>query len=97
MKDPRIWPDATSFVPERWLGKYKGVEVDRKAFLPFSAGSRNCPGQQFALKEMRIILSTIMRRYEMSLIPGQSHEQRVHTVPWFVQGYYRVGLKPRED
>ncbi|KAH7408064.1 cytochrome P450 [Cadophora sp. MPI-SDFR-AT-0126] len=97
MRDPRIWPDATSYVPERWLGKYKGVEVDRKAFLPFSAGSRNCPGQQFALKEMRIILSTIVRRYEMTLIPGQSHEQRVHTVPWFVQGYYKVGLKPRVD
>ncbi|KAH9207521.1 cytochrome P450 [Leptodontidium sp. 2 PMI_412] len=95
MKDPRIWPDADIYVPERWLGKYKGVDVDRKAFLPFSAGSRNCPGQQFALKEMRIILSTIIRRYEMSLIPGQSHEQRVHTVPWFLQGYYKVGLKPR--
>ncbi|PVH81743.1 cytochrome P450 [Cadophora sp. DSE1049] len=97
MKDPRIWPDADSYLPERWLAKYKGVDVDRKAFLPFSAGSRNCPGQQFALKEMRIILSTIVRRYEMTLIPGQSHEQRVHTVPWFVQGYYKVGLKPRAD
>ncbi|CZT12574.1 hypothetical protein WAI453_005583 [Rhynchosporium graminicola] len=96
MKDPRIWPDADSYVPERWLGIYKGKEVDRKAFVPFSAGSRNCPGQQFALKEMRIILSTIVRRYEMTLIEGQSHEQKVHTVPWFVQGFYKVGLKPRE-
>ncbi|KAL2073943.1 hypothetical protein VTL71DRAFT_11269 [Oculimacula yallundae] len=96
MRDPRIWPDPNDYVPERWLGNYKGVEVDRKAFLPFSAGSRNCPGQQFALREMRLILSTIIRRYEMTLIPGQSHEQRVHTVPWFVQGFYNVGLKPRE-
>lgn len=95
MKDPRVWPDPDTYIPERWLGKYRGVEVDRRAFVPFSAGSRNCPGQQFAMKEMRIALSTIIRRYEMSLIPGQSHEQRVHTVPWFVQGYYKVGLRPR--
>ena len=46
-KDPRIWPDAEHFVPERWLDKYKGVEADRKAFIPFSAGSRNCIGQQY--------------------------------------------------
>lgn len=45
-KDPRIWPEPESFVPERWLGKYKGAEVDRKAFMPFSAGSRSCIGQQ---------------------------------------------------
>lgn len=46
LKDPRIWPDAEEFVPERWLKEYKGVEVDRKAFIPFSAGSRSCIGQQ---------------------------------------------------
>lgn len=46
MRDPRIWPDSTEFIPERWLGTYKGADVDRKAFLPFSAGSRNCIGQQ---------------------------------------------------
>jgi cytochrome P450 len=46
-KDPRIWPDAEAFVPERWLGNYKGAEVDRKAFLPFSGASRSCIGQQY--------------------------------------------------
>ena len=45
-RDPRIWPDADSFIPERWHGEYKGAEVDRKAFMPFSAGTRNCIGQQ---------------------------------------------------
>lgn len=48
-RDSHIWPDPQSFVPERWLGEYKGVEADRKAFMPFSAGSRNCIGQQCVL------------------------------------------------
>ncbi|RDL37967.1 uncharacterized protein BP5553_05400 [Venustampulla echinocandica] len=62
-KDPRIWPDPESVVPERWLGEYKGAEVDRKAFVPFSAGSRNCPGQQFALKELRLFFATLIHSY----------------------------------
>ncbi|PMD33538.1 cytochrome P450 [Hyaloscypha variabilis F] len=94
-RDPRIWPDPDSFIPERWLGDYKGVPADRKAFMPFSAGSRNCIGQQFALKELRLILVTLIRRYELSLVEGQSHELRVHTVPWFKQGFYNVGVKLR--
>jgi cytochrome P450 len=48
-RDGHIWPDPQSFVPERWLSQYKGVEADRKAFMPFSAGSRNCIGQQYVL------------------------------------------------
>jgi hypothetical protein len=50
---------------------------------------------RFALKELRLILATLMRRYELSLVPGQSHELRVHTVPWFKQGFYKVGVKMR--
>lgn len=109
MRDSRYWPDGESFVPERWLGPYKGVDADRKAFVPFSAGSRNCIGQQsvlpfsrgsantdrFALKELRLIIVMVLRRYELSLVPGQSHEMRVHTVPWFKQGFYNVGVKAR--
>jgi hypothetical protein len=50
---------------------------------------------RFALKELRLILVTIIRRYELSLVEGQSHELRVHTLPWFKQGYYMVGVKTR--
>ncbi|KAF8848447.1 cytochrome P450 [Acephala macrosclerotiorum] len=95
MKDPRIWPDPEKFVPQRWLEGYDGTKADTKAFYPFSSGSRNCPGQQFALRELRLILVTLLLRYELSLIPGQSHEMRIHTVPWFTQGFYNVGVKRR--
>ncbi|KAF5532710.1 cytochrome P450 monooxygenase [Fusarium phyllophilum] len=53
--DPDRWPDASSFIPERWIGQYKGVEADRKSFLPFSGGSRTCPGQYFAMRELRLL------------------------------------------
>jgi cytochrome P450 len=44
--DPGTWPDAESFIPERWLGEYKGVQAHRKDLLVFSAGSRSCLGEQ---------------------------------------------------
>jgi len=95
MTDPRIWPDPNSFIPERWIQPYKGIEADRKAFMPFSAGSRNCPGQQFALKNLRLTMVRLLLRYDFSLIAGQSHEQRSYTVPVLVQGYYKIGVKMR--
>ncbi|KAE9365295.1 cytochrome P450, partial [Stipitochalara longipes BDJ] len=95
MVDPAAWPDANDFVPERWLGKYRGAEVDRALFIPFSLGSRNCIGQQFAMKEMRLILATLVRRYELTLIPGQSHKLYWSIVPKFKQGFYNIGIKPR--
>jgi cytochrome P450 len=42
------------------------------------------------------VLATLVRRYELTLVEGQSHELKVHTVPWFVQGFYKVGVRRRE-
>ncbi|TGO34982.1 hypothetical protein BHYA_0174g00060 [Botrytis hyacinthi] len=95
--DPRIWPDADSYIPERWLDNYKGVPVDRKAFMPFSGGVRNCIGQQFALREIRLILATVIRRFELDLMPGQSHELKVHAVPYFKEGKYLMGVRVRKE
>jgi hypothetical protein len=44
---------------------------------------------------MRLILVVLIRRYELTLVLGQSHEMRTHTVPWFKQGFYNVGVKKR--
>jgi cytochrome P450 len=33
-------------------------------------GPYHCPGKQFAMQEMRILLATIIRKYDMKLAPG---------------------------
>ncbi|KAH7410702.1 cytochrome P450 [Cadophora sp. MPI-SDFR-AT-0126] len=95
-RDPKYWPDPERYIPERWLGPYKGHEVDRKATLPFSTGPRNCIGMQFALRELRLLLAMVVRKFELSLVPNQSHELRLFLVPIFVSKQYLVGMKPRE-
>ncbi|KAK0120157.1 hypothetical protein ONS95_011563 [Cadophora gregata] len=94
-KDPQYWPDPELYIPERWLGPYKGHEADRKATLPFSAGPRNCIGMQFALRELRLLLAMVVRKFELSLVPNQSHKLKLFLVPIFVSKQYLVGMKPR--
>ncbi|RDW77757.1 hypothetical protein BP6252_05810 [Coleophoma cylindrospora] len=96
MHDENIWPDAKDFIPERWLSPYKGKEIDRKAYLPFSGASRNCIGQQYALREMRLVLVKLLRRFDVTLVPGQSHELRFKIVPRFTSDQYLIKIKPRE-
>jgi hypothetical protein len=45
---------------------------------------------------MRLALATLVRRYDLTLIPGQSLEMRVHVVPYFTSGKYLVAVKSRD-
>ncbi|KAI8065565.1 cytochrome P450 [Gongronella butleri] len=67
-RNPEYWQRPDDFVPERWL---PGAETEPclEAYFPFSIGSRNCIGRQFALQEMRLVLATLVQRYELKPIP----------------------------
>jgi cytochrome P450 len=65
---PEYWPDPLAFDPDRWL-----VEDPRRlhgSYLPFSLGQRKCIGDQFALAEAQLILTTVLQRVHLSLVPG---------------------------
>ncbi|GAB5585105.1 hypothetical protein Unana1_00005 [Umbelopsis nana] len=66
--NPEYWPEPLAFKPERWL---EGAEfpADKDAFFPFSSGSRNCIGRNFALMEMRLILSAFVYHFNFEPVP----------------------------
>ena len=52
------------FIPERFLNqKFSAFE-----YLPFGGGYRGCIGNQFAVYEMKLILATILSRFELELV-----------------------------
>ena len=43
------------------------AEKDPFSFLPFSAGQRNCIGQNFAMSEIKVFISQEVRSFDISL------------------------------
>jgi cytochrome P450 len=72
---PRSWESPESFEPERFN---KANEKLRKPFthLPFGGGPRGCIGGNYAMLQMLMILSHLLRRYDFQLVPGQTIEAR---------------------
>jgi len=72
---PGYWESPENFDPERFV---KGSEKLRTPFtyLPFGGGPRVCIGNHYAMLQILMILSELIRKYDFQLIPGQTIEAR---------------------
>ncbi|CAI5477169.1 unnamed protein product [Closterium sp. Yama58-4] len=72
--DPRFWgKDALEFNPARFKDGIQGACSHPQAFLPFSAGPRDCIGSNFALSEAKVVLAHMVSRLEWELSPTYVH------------------------
>lgn len=60
-RNPKYWENPNEFIPERFLGEQKKKSL--QYFYPFGAGPRMCIGAGFAIYEMCLTLSYIIKRY----------------------------------
>jgi cytochrome P450 family 110 len=58
-----IYPEHNQFKPERFLKR----QFSPYEFLPFGGGVRGCIGQALAMFEMKLVLATILSRYQLAL------------------------------
>lgn len=72
---PRYWENPESFDEERFSKAREKLHTPF-AHLPFGAGPRGCIGGNYAMLQMLMILSVLLRKYDFSLVPGQTIEPR---------------------
>jgi cytochrome P450 len=58
---PESFPDPYAFRPERFLERPPSTYT----WIPYGGGVRRCLGAAFAEMEMRVVLGTILRRFEL--------------------------------
>jgi cytochrome P450 len=72
---PRYWENPESFDPERFSKPNERLHRPF-AYLPFGAGPRGCIGGNYATLQILMILSVLLRKYDLRLAPGQTIEAR---------------------
>jgi cytochrome P450 len=72
---PRYWNDPESFNPERFTKANQKLQTPF-THLPFGAGPRGCIGSNYAMLQVLMILSDLLRKYDFELLPGQKIEAR---------------------
>ncbi|KAF5795112.1 putative cytochrome P450 [Helianthus annuus] len=73
-RDPDIWgPDAHKFRPERFVnGVIKACKAPQ-AYVPFGVGARSCLGRNFAMAQLKVVISLITSKFTFSLSPNYQH------------------------
>ncbi|WP_416675701.1 cytochrome P450 [Egbenema bharatensis] len=63
-----LYPDAHQFQPERFLTR----QYSPSEYLPFGGGNRRCLGYALAQLEIKLVLATILSRYQLALAENQT-------------------------
>jgi cytochrome P450 len=77
-RDPASWEKPEEFMPERFLDDGSAAGLDFKGnhfqFLPFGAGRRICPGINFGMATVEIMLANLVYCFDWQLSVGMEEK-----------------------
>jgi cytochrome P450 len=71
----QFWENPESFEPQRFSKENQKAHRPF-TYLPFGAGPRGCIGGNYAMLQILMILSVLVRKYDLQLAPDQTIEAR---------------------
>jgi cytochrome P450 len=74
-RDERLFDDAASFDPARWLDGRTSA-IHRFAYFPFGGGPRVCIGAAFAMMETTLVLAMLAQKFRFVVEGGVSIRPR---------------------
>uniref|UniRef100_T1JQT9 Cytochrome P450 n=1 Tax=Tetranychus urticae TaxID=32264 RepID=T1JQT9_TETUR len=63
-RDPKYWPEPTKYNPERFLTE-NSFDRPSLAYIPFGFGQRQCLGQKLAMREIKVVIAEVIRRFRL--------------------------------
>ncbi|XP_072803570.1 cytochrome P450 4F2-like isoform X1 [Vicugna pacos] len=89
--NPSVWPDPEVYNPFRFDPETP-LKRSPLAFIPFSAGPRNCIGQTFAMTEMKVVLALTLLRFRV--LPDKEEPRRLPELILRAEGGLWLRVEP---
>ncbi|XP_077287523.1 cytochrome P450 4g15-like isoform X2 [Arctopsyche grandis] len=94
-RKPELYPNPDTFNPDNFLPE-KTQDRHYYGFIPFSAGPRSCVGRKYAMLKLKVMLSTILRKYHInSDLTEKDFKLQADIILKRTDGF-RIQIEPRQ-
>lgn len=94
-RDAQYFPEPDSYRPERFLPD--GPRYPSYAFIPFSAGSRNCIGWKYATMIVKVLILYVVKNFQVESLDTEDQLRFISELVLHNADGLRLKISPRKQ